>query len=379
MSNSIHIPFAVFQKVKTYAELAHEDDAEIGGYVQMTELPDVGLMVKDFLLPTQEVSGGSMKVVPGGEWMKTLSTEDLKEIRGWWHSHGKMGTFHSGTDDTTLDDKFDGETAGSPPYAVSIVFSLPDEIKARLSYFKPIKTKIMEVPVEIIYEKCPHCGGDMETKLPKADFEKYCEEVKTRVFKEIYGYWQNDKLKRLGTKKKETTTNPRKGAAADTDQNSTQDSETDQNSSTTDSGVQSLRTFFQEDFEEAEWEIAEKIIDDITGMSMAELIENGQYDPELYEDIEEKYQAELKKAKVKAFIVKGRCPHQFLNDKFRPICHFHGKNFDCKNCKHLPKAPAFKRKMSVREACEQTTLAVQKEKDLSNPSSSKSMKKIVID
>ena len=174
MPNEILIDYETYQKMFAYANIAKSKlDSEVGGYLVIDEIPEGGLKVIDILLPEQTVSGGSFTAKPGIK----CAPEVIPKIKGWWHSHHNMGTFHSGTDDDTLGDKWNGETATSPPYALSIVVALPNEIKAYLQYFKPIALKKVEIPVSISYpiskEIFEKCQEDVDKQVKKYTYQSY--------------------------------------------------------------------------------------------------------------------------------------------------------------------------------------------------------------
>jgi proteasome lid subunit RPN8/RPN11 len=192
-----------YRKIFAYAKIAAPD--EVLGLLSVTDLPDGGIMIDDVLLPTQTVTCGSCHLKVDKVITDYPNPEKLK---GWWHSHHSMGTFHSGTDDETL------YNWGGPKtlYSLSIVVSLPNEMKCWLQYFNPIETEKKEVPLVITFgEEIPvnitiGKSGVFEPKDVKLDedsfmanmplfinfgdkmFELCKEEASKRVSKESYSF-----------------------------------------------------------------------------------------------------------------------------------------------------------------------------------------------
>jgi len=95
-----------YKKIKAYASLAciiaHES-IECGGYL-VTPKEDYDCIVKDaYLSKNQKVTGVEYIVdsEPDMDFLKEIKNDGYK-VLGWWHSHGSMNTFHSGTDDNTF-------------------------------------------------------------------------------------------------------------------------------------------------------------------------------------------------------------------------------------------------------------------------------------
>jgi hypothetical protein len=219
-----------------------------------------------------------------------------------------MGTFHSSTDDTTLGDKWNGETRGSAPYAVSIVVAFPNKIVAYVQYFKPILLEKVEVPVVVIHP-------------PAKELYEKCEaEIKEQVTKEVYSYgnwqWRGGDYEELP---------PPKGGGNALD-------------SSGDELTEACEAFLLE-------EACNSIIDPATGMSVTELKENGLWNPvnydkdlakqvkEMVEILREKYRKPSDAEKLQF----GQCQHICLNAQNRPICFMKGKNYDCSKCERNPK------------------------------------------
>lgn len=144
--SEIHILIDAYRKLFAYARAAEPN--EVMGLLSAEEFEDGSILIDDIILPKQKVSGGSCELLID----KTITDiERPEKIKGWWHSHHHMGTFHSWDDDDTLTEKWSGGKKAR--YAVSIVVSLPSEIKAWIQYYKPVTLKNpVEVPIAIVFE-----------------------------------------------------------------------------------------------------------------------------------------------------------------------------------------------------------------------------------
>jgi len=303
---NLHIPYDIFLKMLTYAEIADETlNAEIGGMLIVDELETGGLFIRDALLPEQEVSAGTFTVKPG-EWMKDLKIDDLQNIRGMWHSHRNMGTFHSNVDDDTLGDKWDGENKNSNTYGISVVVALPREIKAYLQYYRPIKTKPFTVDINIIHP-------EQET-LYKTCKKLVEERAKKKLPYQCERNFQNTQRSSGGqagvgkTGEKVTIKRLKKGISQEV--------------------------------------LEETITDPLFHMSIADLKECGMWSPakfpDLVEELEEAMYEEIEEkdiergSKLPQITDPKECNHLSLNEKNRKVCFFQGRKYDCSKCLHHP-------------------------------------------
>jgi hypothetical protein len=322
MPNEIQIDYPIYSKMFAYAEIAKKTfDSEVGGYLIIDELEGGGLKVEDIILPKQTVSGATFTTKPGLK----VDPSVIPKIRGFWHSHHNMGTFHSSTDDTTLGDKWNGETHGSAPYAVSIVVAFPNKIIAYVQYFKPILLEKLEIPVVVLHP--PDVTGL---------YEKCEAEVKAQVSKEVY----NQNWKWMGGDYEELPSPKDTGDAS---------------SPTTDEEMKAVTEKFLLD------EACDAIIDPTTGMSVTELKVHGMWNPTKYDHdlavqvkqmvelLREKYRKPTDEEKLKF----GQCVHICLNQQNKPICFIQGKNYDCSKCQRNPK----NKKTEEKKMCDPLNLS----------------------
>ncbi len=318
MTSEILMNYEAYRKIFAYAEAAKkQNNSEVGGFLQIEELKDGGLLVEDIILPEQTATCGSFEV-KNGKWMKELKAEQIPKLKGWWHSHHNMGTFHSGTDNDTLGDKWDSESKNGSHYGVSIVVAFPNKMLAYLQYYRPIKTKPFEVDITII------------NPPPPDELIKRCEaEVKSKVKKWQYE-WERNKDQ---------------GA---TDFFSKRTDSSKEDSTKTSKIISELGTNLDKKEEETLLKLSHKVKDSISGLSVYQLIENGQWDPELYPDLAEELEEmfELEETnweEEKGFngkkdlqLKKGECNHLAHNNKNRLFCVIKGVNYTCDGCSFFP-------------------------------------------
>src|SRR3989339_1989496 len=203
----LYISSYALEKVQKYAKLAKSYDSSIEcyGYLLGDEKRK-GRFVDDvYFAPEQtnsyahtEISGET--VIKAAKEIKPLG----KRVLGWWHSHGSLSTFHSGTDDRNLETvlnqvapnnylvrekqitaKLNGkEVKVQVPYKIRFAYSLVVNASGAKPYAE----------VKVI-EDCPFCGlmeHDSEKieireikygnkTLDEAELEK---EVKSKIIKE---------------------------------------------------------------------------------------------------------------------------------------------------------------------------------------------------
>lgn len=284
-NNCLYVKLDILQKMFTYSEIAEKDSNEIGGLMVIDEPTKGGLVVEDIILPEQEVGSASFKMIPKGDWLKELvKSGKMEKVKGWWHSHRHMGTFYSGTDDDTLEDKWNGESPLTSHYAVGLVVSLPSSVKAWISYYKPIAMKKAELPVKILYPK------------PDESIQKQCEaEVKERV-KDMYSKWNKD------TSIRPTAAKSGKVVWSDKDNGK--------------------RNFNLDG------------IDPSTGLTFRELQKMGLWDFEIDGTGEEEVVRSFKSMDNPKWDERT-CLLQSYNPQGRIICFKFGKNFDCDDCDHF--------------------------------------------
>lgn len=121
-------------------------DGEISGLGKLKVVDDT-FIVSDVAIFKQTVSSAhsdiETKALAEFQVEMVKKSESMKEWVLWWHSHGDMSVFFSGTDTDTI------EKSTEFPFLVSLVTNKKHELKARLDIYKPIPM-MMDLEVEII-------------------------------------------------------------------------------------------------------------------------------------------------------------------------------------------------------------------------------------
>lgn len=182
MSYTLRIDWEPYQKLQAYASVAK---GEIGGLGRVTIDEKKGeLLITEVFLIEQEASSAECELSAEGvaQLYSDLITEgkDVDDIMLWWHSHGEMKSFFSGTDDTTIN-----EWPGD--WIVGLVINKKDEIEARLQIQKPLKM-FMDLEVAINY---PRVVDEELVKAEVAAKVKHNTVVVTKsTLPASYGYGQ---------------------------------------------------------------------------------------------------------------------------------------------------------------------------------------------
>jgi len=161
----IRINFQVYLKMKYFMK---HFDQEIFALLIIDEEDDT-LVVSDLRIPEQSVSGGHCKPTATGlaKILNDLEDEEQgksEKARGWFHTHGNMGTFFSGVDEKTIKDWGKGS-----PYVLSIVGAKTD-MKTRLDIFSPIKIELEDLDIDVEIEDPnveEECKKLIENKVQK--------------------------------------------------------------------------------------------------------------------------------------------------------------------------------------------------------------------
>ena len=156
---SLDITYEAYRKMLIASQLvADKHDCEVMGLMVVEQGKNgKGLTVTDIIIPEQTIEQMECKLDIG----KTLSEKNIPrelvpKVRGWFHSHKKTGCFYSNEDDKTLEN-----WAVMGNYALGVVVSLPDGIKAYIQHSKPILTDKQELDVNILFP-------EIDTKVKEA-------------------------------------------------------------------------------------------------------------------------------------------------------------------------------------------------------------------
>ncbi len=152
--------------------LVNNYDNEIGAWL-IGEITNESILIEDFLIPNQDVSGASVDT--SGKALVELRKEygdKCKKIIGHWHSHNTMGNSWS-----TTDEDFMKEFVAPRERAVFIVSSQSDKHRIRLELTKPFKISLDELEYKIPYE-----DSKIGNKLKKIISKKCTEKNRSDVY-----------------------------------------------------------------------------------------------------------------------------------------------------------------------------------------------------
>ena len=133
----------VEERMRHYTQLAAGEVSGLG----MVEEFDGGFLVTDLFLPKQTCSPGGTEL--DQESVATLimeldqAGEDPGKLRLWYHSHGGLDVFWSGTDESCINNLANGD------YILSLVTNKRGHVLARLDIFKPVRLTVDNVPVSV--------------------------------------------------------------------------------------------------------------------------------------------------------------------------------------------------------------------------------------
>jgi hypothetical protein len=133
----------VEERMRHYTNLAA---GEVSGLGTVEEF-DGGFLVTDLFLPKQTCSPGGTDL--DQESVATLIMEldqagkDPGALRFWWHSHGNLDVFWSGTDEQCINNLANGD------YVLSLVTNKRGDVLARLDIFRPVRVTLDKVPVSV--------------------------------------------------------------------------------------------------------------------------------------------------------------------------------------------------------------------------------------
>ena len=118
------------EKLRAFVTLV---DTEISGMAKSIITPDKDVVITDFIIFDQEVTGATTIISDESQakfiYELTKANADPSEWNVWWHSHCDMGVFWSGTDDKTIEE----HTAQS--YLISLVTNKKGDLKARIDVY----------------------------------------------------------------------------------------------------------------------------------------------------------------------------------------------------------------------------------------------------
>lgn len=169
-NKTIYFEEKAMEKMRCYIDICPGEVAGLGRVVK-EPLPGTFtpvLIVKDIKIFEQEVTGASADLDPQSiakfldEIMQT-EPDTLSQWRVWWHSHGTMSAFFSGTDTGTIESSTEFE------WLISVVGNKEGDIKARFDMYEPLRGTISELQIKVLREHADdvmeECRREVEAKV----------------------------------------------------------------------------------------------------------------------------------------------------------------------------------------------------------------------
>ena len=164
-----------WNKIINYARARYTSEKdEIGGMAVVNPVPneDTYLISHPTILK-QETSGGNCVLDKEAlaAYYVDMALKHGNDVQFmWWHSHGNMGAFWSGTDTKTMDEYASGA------WSVFLVVNIKEEYKFRIMAWKPQQMYI-DTDLEIL--------GVTEKKIPNSITKEVEEQCSTRVWSTV--------------------------------------------------------------------------------------------------------------------------------------------------------------------------------------------------
>ena len=134
------------QRIRHWVDLARGEVSGLGTVVPHND----GLLIEEVYLLKQRCTGSHTEL--DDEAVAALLVEldakgvDTGTVRFWWHSHGDLSAFWSGTDDSCI------EGLANDNYMVSLVANKRRQDRVRIDQYTPIRLTLDEVPLRLRHE-----------------------------------------------------------------------------------------------------------------------------------------------------------------------------------------------------------------------------------
>jgi hypothetical protein len=189
----------VLKKFTAYIMAVNYEISGLGELSVVQHLDGVDFVVKELHL-IKQVSTGTSTVLDAlsiAQLMGTMMTQkkDLATLKLWWHSHGTLGVFWSGTDVHTIDSFDDGKK----DWMLSIVGNRRQNILARLDVYRPFRMTFDKIEVNIIPDEDPYLQAQIDDEVfDKVVYQEplsvpvpYYPDNGPRFFKDDDSFWEN--------------------------------------------------------------------------------------------------------------------------------------------------------------------------------------------
>lgn len=134
---TLEIDDLVYQKIMHWV---NKSDFEVSGLGKIVQQDNGLFVVTEAVLLPQENTATSTDIEPEDVGKLMYELRDTPgELRWWWHSHGDMDVFWSGTDRKTIED------LAAPGWFLATVFNKKEEMRSALALGAPFNVLVDDI------------------------------------------------------------------------------------------------------------------------------------------------------------------------------------------------------------------------------------------
>ena len=137
------------EQLDLWVEMAKGEISGLGLVEEIWNGPNLqGFLIKGLFLPFQANSAAQTSIEPENVAKVMLEVEaqghPAQNLKFWFHSHGTMEVFWSGTDQATI------ERFKPKDFFISTVVNKAGKIRTRVEFYQPLRISLDEVATEIL-------------------------------------------------------------------------------------------------------------------------------------------------------------------------------------------------------------------------------------
>lgn len=169
---TIYLSIKAYQKMRAWTEMAK---GEVSWFGTVRRMEEDAFLIEDIFLLKQVCTETNTSLDDSaiGEFLTGMAKagNDPSKVKAWLHSHGRLKTFWSRTDEKTI------EGMRSAGYLISVVTNKDGDMLGRIDIFNPFHVHVSGVPVNVFHE--PDEG--LKESLAAEFREKVTEETPVRA------------------------------------------------------------------------------------------------------------------------------------------------------------------------------------------------------
>ena len=136
------------EQLDLWVEMAKGEISGLGLVEEIFNHNLQGFLITEIFLPYQNSSEAQTSIEPEGVAKLMLEAEkqghDPAQLKFWFHSHGTMQVFWSGTDQATI------QRFRPKDYFISTVVNKAGQMRSRVDFYQPLRLGLDEVPTEVL-------------------------------------------------------------------------------------------------------------------------------------------------------------------------------------------------------------------------------------